>query len=92
MLVRLEQVFASPGRRTGEDKRTGIRLLMGEARPKEGHRVVALEAVRTSSHDLLSRHVVAAVDEYRWAEAEALDIHDAACSPQGEDSMKARGG
>ncbi len=63
-----------------------------EALLKEGRRAAALEAVQASSHDLLSRRAGEAVDEYRWTEAEALDSHDAACSPHGEDSMEVRGG
>src|ERR1700761_8282379 len=72
-------------------KHRDIRQLMEEVLPMEVHRVVALEAVQASSHDLLSRRAEEAADEYRWAEAVALDSHDAACSPQGEDNMKVRG-
>jgi hypothetical protein len=90
MLARRGRVFVSVDRRRVVDKRKGIHRLMEEALPREGHKVAVPEAVRESSRDLLSRHVEAA-DEYRWAEAAALDSHDAVCSPRGEDSMKVRG-
>ena len=75
-----------------EGRRRDIHPPMVEVLLKEGHRAAARVAVPASSHDLLSRHEEEAVDEYRWAEAVALDSHDAVCSPRGEDSMKARGG
>ena len=65
--------------------------LVEEVPPSEDSPVV--EAVRASSHDLPSRREEEAEDEHRWAvEVAALDSHDAACSPQGEDNMDFRGG
>lgn len=68
-----------------------MRRRMGEGPLKEGRKTAGLEVVRASYHDHLSRHAEETVDEYRWAEVVAPDSHDAACSPQGEDSMKVRG-
>ena len=89
--VRLEQVFFSAGRHNVGDMRIDSRQQTEEALPREDRKAAAQEVVRASSHDPLSRHVVEALGEYRWTEAEVLDSHDAACSPQGG-SMKVRGG